>query len=121
MESKKSNSDLFLTYSTHAMTVFSGKAVEVGVSMYVLSISSLSEVEMVLGKIIYEICIHFKLVFDLNSTTCIQFSLVLVFIQKALIHLQPKNNCVKHLFHILFCIDYWISLSTLKKFLSYNN
>ena len=34
------------------MTVFSGKAVEVGVSMYVLSISSLSEVEMVLGKII---------------------------------------------------------------------
>ena len=28
----------------------SGKAVEVGVTMYVLSISSLSEVEMVLGK-----------------------------------------------------------------------
>ena len=34
------------------MTVFSGKAVDVGVTMYVLSISSLSEVEMVLGKII---------------------------------------------------------------------
>ena len=34
------------------MTVFSGKAVEVGVTMYVLSISSLSEVEMVLGIIV---------------------------------------------------------------------
>ena len=49
MKSRKHNG--FFT-STHAMTVFSGKAVDVGVTMYVLSISSLSEVEMVLGKII---------------------------------------------------------------------
>lgn len=91
----------------------SGQAVNVGVTMYVLSISSLSEVEMVLGSIFF--------FFFIFTTLCCIFKKQ----SKRIVELEPWGICVGLLltvgnrtFATYLCLYVSRSLSTISIFLS---